>query len=81
MAFAKYTKLAISLIAATIALSGCAKKNNDLKARMNAAGARDINPANSQAADAAAAASGYDTEFTSVSTPTSSGGALSACGK
>jgi hypothetical protein len=77
MSLNKLVRISLFCLVATVALASCAKKNNDLKARQNATGARDTNAANSQAADDAAKASGFDTEFTRISNPVASGNGLS----
>lgn len=77
MDLVKYTRISIYCLVAALALSSCAKKNNDLKARVNAAGARDTNQQVSQVADAAAAAMNFDTEFVSMNAPVLSGNGLS----
>lgn len=53
---------------AALALSACAKRDSEFKARKNASGATYVG-VRSEAADAAAAAAGYDTDILAVSQP------------
>lgn len=81
MDLVKYSRITIYCLVAVVALSSCAKKNNDLKARLNAAGARDINQQVSQVADAAAAAMNFDVDFVNINAPVASGNGLSVTTK
>lgn len=59
MAVAKSFRVMFMLVAATVALSACAKKDSEFKGRKNASGAKYAgDPAQNAAADAAAAALG-----------------------
>ena len=78
MALNKYFRISALCLVAALAFSACAKKNNDLAARRNAAGAAATDAPATAQADAQAAAMGYDTEFMKISNPTQvANGALS----
>lgn len=77
MALTKYVRVTMLCLVAALALSSCAKKNNSLAARLNAAGAKDINPGQSQAAEDQAKAMNYDVEFMNINVPVQSGNSLS----
>ncbi|MBC7371508.1 MAG: hypothetical protein H7326_08085 [Bdellovibrionaceae bacterium] len=77
MSLNKYFRISSLCLVAALAFTACAKKNNDLAARKNAAGASAVDANTTAAADAQAAAMGYDTEFMKINNPTSNGGSLS----
>ncbi|RYE97972.1 MAG: hypothetical protein EOO77_38070 [Oxalobacteraceae bacterium] len=61
---------------AALALGACAKKNNDLAARRNAAGAAATNTPVTQAADAYAQQMGYNLDIQGIAKPVSNGSGL-----
>jgi hypothetical protein len=77
MGFMKNAKVYLYIVAAAVALSACAKRDNDLAARRNGAGAPIVNGQQAANADAAAAAAGYNVDIMGIQTPVQSGGGLS----
>jgi len=77
MALTKNFRVYLFCFVAALAISACAKKDSDFKARKNAAGATDVSPNASQRADQAAAAAGYVTDILLIQTPVSTGAGLS----
>lgn len=66
MAFMKSAKIGVSLLLATLTLVACAKRDSGLAARRNGAGAAYVNGQQAAEAEAAAAASGYQTDIMKV---------------
>lgn len=78
MALTKNIRVYIYILVAAVALSACAKRDSDFKARKNAAGGVYVNGNQGLAADNAAAAAGYNTDILAIQPPQSnSNGALS----
>jgi len=64
------------ILGAALVLSACAKRDSEFKARKNASGATYVG-VHSEAADAAAAAAGYDTDILAVTQPQTIAGGVS----
>lgn len=78
MAFTKNRRVYLYIVIAVMALSACAKRDSEFKSRKNGAGASAVGGAQTDAADAAAAAAGYDTDILGIMQPqTTANGALS----
>lgn len=78
MAFTKNFRTMIFIVAAAVAFTACAKRKSGYSGRTNAAGARYTDGARGEAADAAAAAMGYNTDILGITAPQAVGsGALS----
>jgi hypothetical protein len=77
MGITKNMRVFLYITVAALALSACAKRDNSaLAARKNAAGATNVGGAQSDAADAAAAAAGYNTDILVIQQPQMVGNAL-----
>lgn len=77
MGFMKNAKVYLYILAAAVALSACAKRDNEFAARKNGAGAPIVNGQQAANADAAAAAAGYTVDIMGIQQPVQSGGGLS----
>lgn len=66
----------IFILAAALAITACAKRDSEFRARKNAAGATLVDTPRTDAANAAAAAAGYDTDILGILQPQVAGNAL-----
>jgi hypothetical protein len=77
MGFMKNSKVYLYILSAAVALTACAKRDNEFAARKNGAGAPIVNGQQADNADAAAAAAGYTVDILGIQQPVQSGGGLS----
>ncbi|WP_413291544.1 hypothetical protein [Bdellovibrio sp. HCB337] len=77
MSLTKNFRFYTYILVAALALTACAKRESGYKARRNASGATYTDGARGEAADAAAAAMGYNTDILGVMQPQSANSALS----
>lgn len=77
MGFTKNAKVYLYIVVAALALTACAKRDNEFAARKNGAGAPIVNGQQAANADAAAEAAGYKVDIMAIQPPVQAGSGVS----